>query len=119
MPGSQTRTTSPPWPPSPPSGPPRGTCASRRKEIQPLPPAPPSTHTFALSSIPKSVTAGRPGSVAHADRDLELVAGDGDAQPVERRPGRALHPQPQFGRVGGAAAERAETLTFAGAQRPL
>ena len=29
--GSQTRTTSPPWPPSPPSGPPRGTCASRRK----------------------------------------------------------------------------------------
>ena len=40
---SQTRTTSPPRPPSPPSGPPRGTCASRRKETTPLPPAPAST----------------------------------------------------------------------------
>ena len=38
--GSQTRTTSPPRPPSPPSGPPRGTCASRRKLTTPLPPAP-------------------------------------------------------------------------------
>ena len=30
--------TSPPRPPSPPSGPPLGTCASRRKDRQPLPP---------------------------------------------------------------------------------
>src|SRR5207253_1278509 len=40
---SARSTTSPPRPPSPPSGPPRGTCASRRKEITPRPPLPPRT----------------------------------------------------------------------------
>src|SRR5262249_24922885 len=35
--------TLPPWPPLPPSGPPRGTCASRRKLDAPSPPRPPVT----------------------------------------------------------------------------
>src|SRR5437762_581074 len=41
--------TSPPFPPSPPSGPPRGTQASRRKEMQPLPPSPAFILSFASS----------------------------------------------------------------------
>ena len=43
------RRTSPPRPPSPPSGPPRGTCASRRKLTQPSPPAPAWTWILARS----------------------------------------------------------------------
>ena len=39
-PGSTARYTEPPRPPSPPSGPPRGTCASRRKVAAPSPPSP-------------------------------------------------------------------------------
>ena len=57
--GSQTSTTSPPCPPSPPSGPPRGTCASRRKLTHPFPPAPPSTNIFARSYIARESSDGQ------------------------------------------------------------
>ena len=40
---SACTTTLPPRPPSPPSGPPLGTCASRRNDMQPAPPSPPFT----------------------------------------------------------------------------
>ena len=46
---SHSSTTSPPSPPSPPSGPPRGTCASRRKLAEPSPPRPASTWMRARS----------------------------------------------------------------------
>ena len=66
---SQTSTTSPPRPPSPPSGPPRGTCASRRKLTTPLPPRPPSTWIFARSeSIGREVRASAAGAHAGTTR---------------------------------------------------
>ncbi len=48
-PGSTDRYTEPPRPPSPPSGPPRGTCASRRKVAAPSPPSPARTRTMTRS----------------------------------------------------------------------
>ena len=48
-PGSTRRWIEPPRPPSPPSGPPRGTCASRRKVAAPSPPSPARTQIFTRS----------------------------------------------------------------------
>src|SRR5678815_109837 len=50
MPGSVSKTTSPPFPPSPPEGPPNGTNFSRRNATQPLPPRPATIRNSQLST---------------------------------------------------------------------
>jgi len=50
MPGSVSKTMSPPLPPSPPDGPPKGTNFSLRKATQPLPPRPATIRTSQLST---------------------------------------------------------------------
>src|SRR5690242_5578589 len=66
---STIRLTLPPRPPSPPSGPPRGTCASRRKLDAPSPPRPPVTvrvtssrnaiHELPGQRVPEAATSTR------------------------------------------------------------
>src|SRR3990172_9895017 len=92
-PGSTRTWIDPPRPPSPPSGPPRGTCASRRKHTAPSPPSPARTHIFTWSRnmLPDSRTERRrsgPGQSAFADVRPHSAArrqGSGESlQVVER-----------------------------------
>ena len=88
---SQTSTTSPPRPPSPPSGPPRGTCASRRKQTHAVSPAP---------ALDVDASLGREStglSVAGYGRLSGL-------RQTEKRPGSARESRTRFRRARGPAA---------------
>src|SRR3972149_2085751 len=93
-PGSTRTWIDPPRPPSPPSGPPRGTCASRRKLTAPSPPSPARTHIFTWSRnmLPDSRTERRrsgPGQSAFADVRPHSAA-------RRRRPGESLQVVERF-----------------------
>src|SRR5919204_388282 len=109
-----TSTTSPPRPPSPPSGPPRGTCASRRKEIAPFPPRPPSTTTRARSTNTLRLDGLR--SRERAQREVGRVGAisldhRGEAEEPMRRlehRERALRVGIQVSQLHHSAGQRAE-----------